>query len=331
MAERPGRGAGRGVGQRARQLLTDARAGIRNAEERRSAAGRLRPDGQAREAVPNGLAASPAPDAPYPPDAPPEPQRADGPRTAGGAYPADGPADGAVPLAEPGQGSGLVPRWLQVAGGWAWRLLFIGIVIYLAYRVAGRLALVVIPCAGALLLTALLQPLAARLHRVGLPMLAATWCTLLSAVIVLAGTITFVTIRVRAEYAGLVTQVRHTSHQIQAWLAGPPLHLKTTSLQTSSNKLLTYLGQHKSLVAGTVLTGGQIVFEVLGGIVLMLFVTFFLIKDGERIWAWLTRAFGADGSQRANRPAAQPGRPSCSTSGARSWWRLFTPSSSAPR
>jgi len=118
---------------------------------------------------------------------------------------------------------------------------------------------------------------------------------------VLAGTITLVTIRVRAEYDGLVTQVRHTSHQVQAWLAGPPLHLKTTSLQTSSNKLLTYLGQHKSLVAGTVLTGSQIVFEVLGGIALMLFVTFFLIKDGGRIWAWLTSAFGADGSQRANR------------------------------
>jgi len=297
MVERSGRGAGRGVGQRARQLLTDARAGIRHAEERQNAAGRLQPDDQAREAAANGLAASPAPDALYPPDAPHEPQRADGPQTAGGAY----PADGAVPLAEPGQGRGLVPRWLQVAGGWAWRLLFIGIVIYLAYRVAGRLALVVIPCAGALLLTALLQPLAARLRRVGLPMLAATWCTLLGAVIVLAGTITLVTIRVRAEYDGLVTQVRHTSHQVQAWLAGPPLHLKTTSLQTSSNKLLTYLGQHKSLVAGTVLTGSQIVFEVLGGIALMLFVTFFLIKDGRRIWAWLTRAFGADGSQRANR------------------------------
>ena len=331
MVERSGRGAGRGVGQRARQLLTDARAGIRNAEERRNAAGRLHPDDHAREAAANGQAASPAPDALYPPDAPHEPQRADGPQTAAGGYSADGPADGAVPLAEPGQGSGLVPRWLQVAGGWAWRLLFIGIVIYLAYRVAGRLALVVIPCAGAVLLTALLQPLAARLHRAGLPMMAATWCTLLGAVIVLAGTITLVTIRVRAEYAGLVIQVRHTSHQLQVWLAGPPLHLKTTSLQTSSNKLLTYLSQHKSLVAGTVLTGGQIVFEVLGGIVLMLFVTFFLIKDGVRIWAWLTSALGADSSQRANRPAGPPGRPSCSTSGALSWWRPFTRSLSAPR
>ena len=140
MVERSGRGAGRGVGQRARQLLTDARAGIRNAEERRNAAGRLQSDGHAREVAANGLGASPAPGARHPSGAPHEPQRADGPQAAGGAYPADGPADGradgAVPLAEPAQGRGLVPRWLQVAGGWAWRLLFIGIVIYLAYRVA---------------------------------------------------------------------------------------------------------------------------------------------------------------------------------------------------
>ena len=40
MVERSGRSAGRGVGQRARQLLTDARAGIRNAEDRRNAEGR---------------------------------------------------------------------------------------------------------------------------------------------------------------------------------------------------------------------------------------------------------------------------------------------------
>jgi len=288
--------SGPGIGRRARRLLTAAREGIRTAEERRNAG----PEPGAGQ----GPGTRTAPDAGGVPD---------GQHPAAGIAHANGAASGfpqagsppgdpvtEAPPAGPPSGPG-VPHWLQVAGGWAWRLLFIGIALYLAYRVAGRLALVVIPCAAALLLTALLQPLTARLHRAGLPMLAATWCTLLGAVIALAGTITLVTIRVQAEYKGLVVQVRHTSRQIQAWLAGPPLHLKTTSLQTSSNKLLTYLGQHKSLVAGTVLTGGQIAFEVLGGIVLMLFVTFFLLKDGRRIWAWLISALGPEGSRRANR------------------------------
>jgi predicted PurR-regulated permease PerM len=233
----------------------------------------------------------------------------DDPPRAGGAGHTNGTA-GAYPPGEhvppgaagpPDAPAALVPRWLQAAGAWSWRLLFVAAVVYLLYLVAGRLAEVVVPCLAALLLTALLQPLAARLHRAGLPMLAAAWCTLLGAVIVIAGTITLVTVRVRAEYPSLVSQVRHTSKQLQTWMAGAPLHLKTTSLQKLSNQVMTYLSQHKTLVAGTVVTGGEIVFEILGGIVLMLFVTFFLLKDGARIWAWLSQAFGREGAARADR------------------------------
>jgi len=283
--------SGPGIGRRARRLLTAARDSVRTAEERG--------DAGADPGAGGGPGAGDAPAGRIPPPA--GIAHANG--VASTSPPGGSPPGDPVTEARPASGpsGAVVPHWLQVAGGWAWRLLFIGVALYFAYRVAGRLALVLIPCAAALLLTALLQPLTARLHRAGLSMLAATWCTLLGAVIALAGTITLVTIRVQAEYKGVVIQVRHTSRQIQTWLAGPPLHLKTTSLQNSSNKLLTYLGQHKSLVAGTVLTGGQIAFEVLGGIVLMLFVTFFLLKDGRRIWAWLISAFGAEGSRRANR------------------------------
>ncbi|HYY17315.1 MAG TPA: AI-2E family transporter, partial [Streptosporangiaceae bacterium] len=62
-----------------------------------------------------------------------------------------------------------------------------------------------------------------------------------------------------------------------------------------------YLSQHKSVVAGTVVSGGEIVVEILAGVVLMLFVTFFLLKDGERIWSWLLKAFGRQGAGRADR------------------------------
>src|SRR4029077_10832172 len=60
-----------------------------------------------------------------------------------------------------------VPGWLQRAAGWSWRLLLVGIVIYLAFRVASVLRVVVLPCVAALLLTALLQPLTSRLRRLG--------------------------------------------------------------------------------------------------------------------------------------------------------------------
>jgi predicted PurR-regulated permease PerM len=209
------------------------------------------------------------------------------------APPAGAPATGGTPAA-------MVPRWLQQAAAWSWRLLLLAVVLYVAARVAALLYVVVVPCAAATLLTALLQPLTVRLRRRGLPPLAATWCVLLLAIILLAGAVSLVATRVQAEYRGLVTQVKHTTIQIQSWLAGPPFHLRTGNLQKLSDNVVKYLSQHRSLVEGTVVTGGRIVAELLAGVVLTFFVTFFLVKDGDRIWGWLTSRLRAESKRRAD-------------------------------
>ena len=245
--------------------------------------------------------AAPADTAPAdaaPPSAAPEDDAGAAVGTPASGKPANGtPAGGA-----PGGGAprSEVPRWLQTGAAWSWRLLLLAIVLYLVARVAARLYVVVVPCAGAILLTALLQPLTARLRRRGLAPLAATWCTLLIAIILLAGAVFLVATRVRAEYPNLVTQVKHTTTQVQSWLAGPPFHLRTGNLQKLSDNVVKYLSQHKSLVEGTVVTGGKIVVEILAGVVLMFFVSFFLIKDGDRIWAWLTGRLQAERKRRAD-------------------------------
>jgi predicted PurR-regulated permease PerM len=201
----------------------------------------------------------------------------------------------------PPSGPSPVPDWLQTAGAWSWRLLLLGIVIYVLARITVVLYIVVVPFAGALLLTALLQPLAARLRRAGFGPMSATWCTFLLAIFLLAGAAALVTARVQAEYPSLVAQVKHTSAQVQRWLSGPPFHLHTASLQKLSGNVVSYLGQHKTLIEGTVVTGGRIVVEVLAGVVLMFFITFFLIKDGARIWAWLTSGLRPERRLRVDR------------------------------
>ena len=200
----------------------------------------------------------------------------------------------------PGAEGAGVPRWLQTGAAWSWRLLLLAIAAYIVARVAAVLYLVVVPCAAAILLTALLRPLTGRLRRAGLGPLGATWCTLLLAIAALAGAVFLVTSRVRAEYPTLVTQFKHTTADIQSWLAGPPFHLRTGSLQTLSNDVVKYLSQHKSLVEGTVVTGSRIVVEILAGVVLCFFVSFFLIKDGDRIWGWLTVRLEAERKRRTD-------------------------------
>ena len=194
-----------------------------------------------------------------------------------------------------------VPGWLQTGAAWSWRLLILVLAVYLITRMLGILYIVVVPCIAALLLTALLQPLADRLRRAGLPRLAATWATMLIAAAVLGGLVTLVATRVSADYPTLVAEARHTATQVESLLSGPPFHVKNSSVQKFLNNIPGYLSKHKSLVEGTVVTGGKIAAQFFGGLVLMLFVTFFLIKDGERIWTWLLGALRTDSAERMNR------------------------------
>jgi predicted PurR-regulated permease PerM len=228
---------------------------------------------------------------------------ASGPEGAGlsGGEPGDGgPGDGGLPAVQDGTRAAEVPRWLRVSAAWAWRLLLLAALLYVAGKVAALLYLVIVPFAAAILLTALLQPLTFRLRRAGLGPLSATWCTLLLAFALIGGAVWLVTTRVEAEYPTLVTQVRHTSTEIQRWLASAPLHIRTGNLAKISDNFVNYLTQHRSTVEGAALTGGRIVVELLAGIVLCFFISFFLIKDGERIWSWLIGGLSGDRGRRAN-------------------------------
>ena len=253
------------------------RPGQLRARTRRS---RTRPTGETRQARPPRTGAVP------PPGAAPAPA---------GQASLPGPDAGNAAAAPDA-----VPRWLRVSAGWAWRLLLLAALLYVAGKVAALLYLVIVPFAAAILLTALLQPLTARLRRAGLGPLSATWCTLLLAFALIGGAVWLVTARVEAEYPTLVTQVGHTSTQIQNWLASSPLHIRTGNLEKISDNLVNYLSQHRSTVEGAALTGGRIVVELLAGIVLCFFISFFLIKDGERIWSWLVSGLSAERGRRAN-------------------------------
>jgi len=213
-----------------------------------------------------------------------------------GRRPDDGP-DHRMPVPEQSR----VPSWLATGSAWAWRLLLLAVVIYLIARLLGILYIVVVPCIAALLLTAVLQPLTSRLRRAGLPALAATWVTLLVAAVVLGGLVTLVANRVSADYPTLLAEAKHTTAQVQSWLAGPPFHLKNNNVQKFLNNIPSYLSKHKSLVEGTVVTGGKIASEFFGGLVLMIFVMFFLIKDGDRIWNWLLGAMRTGTARRMDR------------------------------
>jgi predicted PurR-regulated permease PerM len=184
-----------------------------------------------------------------------------------------------------------VPPVLATAAAWCWRLIVIGIVLYAVAHIIGVLRLVVLPCAIALLLCALLQPITDRLRR-WMPSLAATWLTMLLALGVLGGVGTFVGIQANDQVPDLVDRIQHTVKQLQNWLVTGPLHLKSSQLQSAIDELLKQLQAQRGKVVGTVFTGATVAGEVIASIVFLFFVTFFLLKDGRGIWNWLIGGFG---------------------------------------
>lgn len=234
--------------------------------------------------------------------------------TAGGSGQPDGGShhltasdEAAAPAARP-QPDPRVPGLLQVTAAWSWRLLLTGLVIYLAFRLAVFLRLVTLPFIAAMLGTALLQPLAAWLRRRGFSRLLSTWCVFFLALVVIAGAITLLANQISSQYPVLFDEVQKTAIHVQHSLAGPPFHLSSARLSKLVSDMLKYISQHKSVVAGTVLTGGKYAAEFITGIIVTLFIAFFLLKDGAGIWQWLIHRMAPEAKRRMDAAGDQAWR-----------------------
>ncbi|NRQ35068.1 AI-2E family transporter [Nonomuraea sp. NN258] len=186
----------------------------------------------------------------------------------------------------------LVPPVLAKMAAWCVCLILVGVVVYFFVQVIARLTFVALPVAIALLLTALLFPLTNRLRRAGMRPIYATWITMLVALTVIVGTGWLVGVRASEEFPNLVDQVKSTAEDVQNWLITGPLHLKEAQITGYVNELANMVNTQRNAITGTVLTAGAVAVEVLASIVLLLFVTFFLLKDGDRIWSWFLKGFG---------------------------------------
>jgi predicted PurR-regulated permease PerM len=186
-----------------------------------------------------------------------------------------------------------VPRLLADAAGWTWRLLLLALAAYLLVWLMEKLFLLVLPVFAALLVTALLHPLVDFFRHHGLPRALATWATIIAAFAVLGGIGFFVVNRSVAEYDLLVKQVTHLLDQLTRFLANGPFHLGKGQLNNLQKQVLDALKSNRSAVAQGVITGVTTVGELATGAVLAFFVTFFLLYDGDRIWAWVSGLFPA--------------------------------------
>lgn len=197
-------------------------------------------------------------------------------------------------------GNTAVPRGLQVSAGWAWRIIALAAASWVLLQVIARTQLVIVPVAVALLLSALLQPMAAALVKRGFKPVLATITVVFGGLIGIGLLVWLVVDQFRNGLGDLTTQVEGGIDKIRDWLVTGPLGLSQTQLDNAITNAQNSLSENRSSLTSGAVGAATTAGHLLTGLLLALFATFFFLKDGAQIWSWVVRLFPADARNRAN-------------------------------
>ncbi|MCB5167333.1 AI-2E family transporter [Streptomyces bambusae] len=204
-----------------------------------------------------------------------------------------------------------VPWGIRVAAELAWRFLVLAAAVWVLMRVIGAVRLVALAFVAGLLITALLQPTVARLHRRGLPRGLATLGTALCGFLALGLIGWFVVWQVLDNLGSLSERLQEGIAELKRWLLDSPFHVTEQQINDVTERLSDAIGTSASEITSTGLQGVTVLIEVITGMLLAMFITLFLLYDGRRVWEWTLKLLPA-----AVRPAvAGAGTPA---------WRTLT-------
>jgi predicted PurR-regulated permease PerM len=184
-----------------------------------------------------------------------------------------------------------VPHSLRIAAAWSWRLIVVGLLGWVLLRFIGIISLVVIPLAIALLLSALLAPAVGWLLRLHLPRSLATFLVMICGIAAVAGTLTLVVNQFVDGVPQLTDNASKGVRQIQAWAQTGPLHLSDAQVDQAISSAQDWVNANTSSLTATGVATAATLAEALTGMLLVLFATFFFLRDGRKIWRFLVRLF----------------------------------------
>lgn len=184
-----------------------------------------------------------------------------------------------------------MPHSLRIAAAWSWRLIIVGVVGWVLLRFVAIVSIVVIPLAIALLLSALLSPAVGWLRRFRLPPSLATFLVLICGIAAVAGTLTLVVNQFVDGVGELTDKAISGVRQIQEWARTGPLHLSDQQVNQAIDSAQNWINANTSSLTATGFATAATLFEVLTGTLLVLFATFFFLRDGRKIWRFLVRLF----------------------------------------
>lgn len=183
-----------------------------------------------------------------------------------------------------------VPRGMQIAGAYAWRLLAIAGVIAVLIFLVMQLSLLVVPLFIGVLLAALLGPFASWLRRRGGPNWLAATTALLTLLAVVTALVWLVVWQIRAGLPGLQERTAERFDAFLGWVS-TTFGLSQVEIASAIDDAFAQFDLTDDWFINGALSIGSTAGEVLTGAVLALFALLFFLLDGRRIWLFVVGLF----------------------------------------
>lgn len=192
--------------------------------------------------------------------------------------------------------------WSDGLGTLAIRALQVMIVVAIAAAVIlgiQQITVVTIPLVIALILASAFAPVMTWLRARGVPSLVATLLAMLAILVVLGGVGWLIVSAVRDQWNELATQAEKGFQDLMAWVGTLPFDIDKAQIDEWVATLTDFVTSAQ--FGSGAIAGVGAVANFITGLVLMVVMLFFFLKDGPQMWAFLLRPFRGENYDRAVR------------------------------
>ncbi|MHC2185701.1 putative PurR-regulated permease PerM [Rathayibacter agropyri] len=192
--------------------------------------------------------------------------------------------------------------WTDGFGRFALRCLQVVVVLLLASVLVfamTQLTLVLIPVMIALILASAIHPVLRWMRRKGVPSILATWLALIGLLAILGAVGWLITVAVRNQWDELVSSASDGITSLRDYVQHLPFQITDDQIENARQSVVGFLTS-SSFGTGA-LAGVSAAANFITGLVLMIVVLFFFMKDGPKIWEFVLRPFTGSSYERAQR------------------------------
>jgi predicted PurR-regulated permease PerM len=198
--------------------------------------------------------------------------------------------------------TGARKAWSDSFGGLATRCLQVIIVLVIVIGIvyaASTISVVTIPVLIALIIASAMHPVVSWLRRHRVPSLVATLIVLLGVLAVLGLVGWLIVVAVENQWSDLQKSAVDGFQQLQKGVTSLPFSISDKQIDDATKTVTDFVTSAK--FGSGALAGASATANFLTGLVLMIVVLFFFLKDGPKIWEFLLRPFTGSRYARARR------------------------------